>query len=125
MLPDPLYTPISSDDFYAALEGKDIPDWVAYLRATWMNFTPSELNDLAVFGPVTYPFGYYTSTPSPERLAVHQAERIASFAEICGRKVFKLIDEWYYVYQSSQTYYRCDTFEGLIQCLTTLIPASV
>ena len=32
--------------------------------------------------------------------------------------VRKLDDEWYYVYdQLSYRFYKCDTFEGLIQCL--------
>lgn len=33
----------------------------------------------------------------------------------------KLYDEWYYVYdEKNYKFYKCDTFDGLIQCLETI-----
>ncbi len=124
----PLYTPISKADFTSICEGQDSA-WEmlnneAFLTAAWVNFTIAEVTQLEAWGSLTFPFSLWSHPPTETEIAIWNTSRIQAVIALGRTHVIKLVDEWYYVSHptSPYQYYQCDTFEGLLACLTTLLP---
>lgn len=105
-----------------------------FVLSHWENFNQFELSKLELLGwkykPVNfyiYDIFYYNMTPEESKSKFQSIEfaQVKFFHNVHSSwiysfKINKLKDEWYYIYTRNGTKYKCDQFDGLIECLEYL-----
>ena len=121
---DTPYEEINSGQFLSYLYGDvTFPHMTAkpkqFASDNWVDFTQKELDQIRSCIPNDIVKLYTTRIYDINRDIIFAIDVDDSFY------IYKLRDEWYYLQNSDnirmyRTYYRCDQFDGLLQCLSDI-----
>ncbi len=104
------------------------PDFTRTFLGNYEDFTQKEINTLKEFfytwwitGPHGKLLSDYKDYKGLNIINIHKTkEKMKLNNGFSGYSIGKCADEWYYLYNKNDNrYFKCDSFEGLIKCITS------